>query len=82
MLFRSASFCAAVLIAALIFTKPGHSIFGYGVPVPANLLVSLAFAVFFVLPAQILLFFVLRRRAKKPAGAITEERSDNDEDNG
>lgn len=74
--------CAAVLIAALIFTKPGHSIFGYGVPVPANLLVSLAFAVFFVLPAQILLFFVLRRRAKKPAGAITEERSDNDEDNG
>lgn len=60
------------VLALLIFTKPGHTLFGYGVPEPAKLLFALVLCVAYCFVTQILRYFI------SPNGKNSRKKSGND----
>ncbi|MBR4799323.1 MAG: cation-transporting P-type ATPase, partial [Clostridia bacterium] len=68
---------AALVLAALIFTKPGHSLFGYGVPDSGSLLFTAGLCLAYCLITQILRYFFSPHGngAKKAGSAGKKQKS-------
>ena len=54
-----------LILSFLMFTKPGHTVFGYGVPKLSNLMYALVLPLLYGVFAQIMRYFVLPEKDKK-----------------
>ncbi len=67
-------------IALLVFTGPGHSIFGYGVPNMAKLIISLVLSVGYFFCTQTARFFMSSARTPKKSAFDQEEYTEDQPD--
>ncbi len=68
-----------LFMALLIFTIPGHSWFGYGVPSVANLMVALVLSIGYFIFAQTSRFFLSPSSSKQKPKAHSESGEDEEE---